>query len=225
MNKDEIYKKGQQWDEQIHFGIVKQRNIFIGSTLLMGLVTLALIVLLVSLFPLKSIKGYAIVVDKTTGHVEVMNTVKQTLEKDALEAVKINLLTQFIIWYKTYDESDSIQRSEKIMMFSNRKVFNEYRDLFNLENNKNPNIYYKEGEKAEVEIINVIYLNENTYQIRFELNENLRNKSYLVTRKFTSTIKFNLSNGKMTNTQMWKNPIGLIIESIRFDEEYQTTRG
>jgi type IV secretory pathway component VirB8 len=135
--------------------------------------------------------------------------------------VTINTLTNFVTWYKTYDENDVAKRTEKIMIFSSNEVFHEYRSLFSRDDEKNPNEYYKEGEKASVLITNVIKLNDRVYQVRFELDEDLKNRRDLNTRFFTATIKFSLSSDDMSELETWKNPLGLLVTSIRFDEEYK----
>ncbi|MFK5880140.1 MAG: type IV secretion system protein [Flavobacteriaceae bacterium] len=224
MKKEEIYKEGANWDKQIYGGLIKQnkdyKRIIFGS----GLIILIMIFLLISLFPLKTIKAIGVVVDKSTGEVEIRHLEDRDLKPTEREMVAINTLTNFVIWYKTYDEADIEKRTEKIMVFSSSDVFSQYKRLFSRDDKKNPNEYYSEGDQATVKITNVIKLNKRTYQLRFNLDENLKNQRKENTRHFTSTIKFSLSSDDLTELESWKNPLGLLVTSIRFDEDYQSQK-
>lgn len=220
MKKEAIFKKAFDWDTLSHNDLVKSKKNWQFSCVFLIVVVVIMSVSMASLFPLKEVQGVGVVVDSSTGHVEVKHLVTQNLETKALEAVKINLLTQYITWYKTYDESDSAERSDKIALFSTQQVFREYRSLFRREDKLNPNKYYKKGEKATVKITSVIRLNSETYQFRIRIDESLNFGSSDEPRYFTATVKFSISDGAMLQTQMWKNPIGLVVKSIRFDEEY-----
>jgi type IV secretory pathway component VirB8 len=224
MKKEDIYQKGADWDKQINGGLLKQNRDYKHIILISGLIILFLIVLVISLFPLKEIKAIGVVVDKSTGEVEIRHLEERDLAKKEREMVIINTLTNYVIWYKTYDEADMDKRTEKIMIFSSNDVFSDYRRLFSRDDEKNPNEYYSEGEKAAVTITNVISLNDRTYQIRFELDEDLKDKRELNTRYFTATMKFSLSSDDLTELETWKNPLGLLVTSIRFDEEYKTEK-
>lgn len=221
MKKEQIYKKGANWDKQIYGGLIKQNRDFKRIIFGSGLIISILVFLLISLFPLKTIKAIGVVVDKSTGEVEIRHLQDRDLKPTEREMVAINTLTNFVNWYKTYDESDVEKRTEKIMLFSSREVFNQYKALFSRDDEKNPNEYYSEDDKAIVTITNVIKLNKRTYQIRFGLDEDLKNQRKLNKRNFTATIKFSLSSDDLTELETWKNPLGLLVTSIRFDEEYK----
>lgn len=221
MKKQDIYKNGENWDKAIYGGLVKQNRDYKYILYISGLIILFLIVLVISLFPLKEIKAIGVVVDKSTGEVEIRHLEDRDLKPTEREMVSINTLTNFVTWYKTYDETDVEKRTEKIMLFSSGDVFNQYKSLFSRDDKKNPNEYYSADDKATVNITNVIKLNKRTYQIRFMLEEDLKNQRKLNQRNFTATIKFSLSSDDLTELESWKNPLGLLVTSIRFDEEYK----
>jgi type IV secretion system protein VirB8 len=216
-------KKGKEWENDVVHHLKKQRNIsyvFNGAFLL---VIALMSIVLISLFPLKQIEPLIIEVEKSTGQVfvktDLINSIEQIDEKNAvIEA----LLARYLIAWKTYEYTDNLERQKFIRAMSTNEVYrDDYLAIWQSDDERiNPNLKYGPKDTAEVEIISIIELNENTHQARIAVIEKRANYSNPITEHFVVIIKHQIAPAGMRQKDRWTNPIGILVESIRFDEEY-----
>ncbi|WP_395377990.1 VirB8/TrbF family protein [Marinicella sp. W31] len=161
-----------------------------------------------------------IIVDRSTGEVYVDTQLNEVMTLDDKDAVVENLLTSFVIAWKTYEYSDASDRAKKVALLSNRKVYKEYKEQFQFSDERNPNVYYAKNDKARVEIRSVSKLNDETYQIYFRLLEKRGARAREYEKNFFAILKFTLAGNDMQQQDRWFNPLGLLVTSQRFDEVY-----
>lgn len=214
--------KPRTWENDVIHHVKSQRNTAYIGLAVLSFICLGLIVCLMALMPLKRVEPAVIEVEKSTGNIRLLTNLTNQIEDiTAKEAVIKNLIANYIIAWHTYEYTDNDYRYNLIQAMSTPEVWRQYENIWRSDDpNINPNLMYKEKDTASVRILSIIPLNEETYQTRFVVKVIPFGYSTTIERHFVATTKHKISPLNMEEQQRWKNPIGLLFSSVRFDEEF-----
>ena len=173
----------------------------------------------VSLFPLKTVETFVVVVDKETGEMDrVARVAALTLdESDAI--IQANLVA-YVDDRETYDLTDGEARINSALDRSDGDAARTLRDLCSSSNEDYPITVYGRDAKIDVVIRSVNQIEPGVAQVRFSRTLRRERDTRTVTRPNVATIAYEFRPETRQRLQdVWANPLGFVVTSYRVDAE------
>lgn len=211
------------FEDEIFFTLRAQRNKWARTAMIsMGIAGLALFSLVLVL-PLKDIRPYVVLVDKTTGQAEKVVEVRPAaLEQQ--DAVLQAELVAYVSDRETYDMADSVTRITDVMSRSqDQAAATLAAEWDSSAKNYPPTLYDDDRVLVTIKSISITpspnSLQEGTASVRFVKRRESANMD-IIERPFIATVgyKFEPAVGA-TLEAVWKNPLGFKVLTYRLDAE------
>jgi type IV secretion system protein VirB8 len=212
------------FEDEVFFQLRSQRNRWmIIAVLALSMAVVAMGVVL-ALLPLKEIRPYVVMVDRTTGAAEKIVQVRPVSLAEQ-EAVRQAELVSYVTDRETYDISDNETRIPEVLTRSHDQARSSLVALWTRGNENYPPDIYTTRSRLLVEIVSITLLTEKTAQVRFRKTLETEGEKP-VERDFVATVGFEFKPKIERNLQsVWKNPLGFIVTNYRIDAETLSSRG
>lgn len=205
------------WEEELYLKLRHDRKIAYLFAIAAMILALGMLVLL-ALTPPKEIHiPYVFTVDTQTGHVIQQSTVEHTGIKD-LEAVTKSNIARFIILRETYDPIDVVRNYHLVRLHTAETALSDFDKLWRSGNPENPSEQYGYNVRIHTKVINVILINNNTAQVRFQTQIKPKNGqdkevnwSGILTYRYVST--------PLKQQDLYQNPLGFQVTSYRREQD------
>ena len=210
------YADGATWEHDIARRNRNSRALaWIVATVMTAVAVTALAVLAL-LVPLKSYEPYMVVVDKTTGFVEVKRpTAEGPLTQD--EAVTMFNVVRYIKARETYDPKGLKDNFDLAQLLAAGDAARELTEIYSPANPNNPVKIYGTNTEVSVTIKSVTFPNNRTALVRFSTDE--KSATNIVTRHWVSLVRFRYTAVPMRNEWRFDNPLGFQVLEYRRDQE------
>jgi type IV secretion system protein VirB8 len=212
------YDEATQWDTSQNLSIRLSRNAWRGMSLIMGLALAAALGALWALVPLKSVEVVTLLVDKTTGFVEVAQPLERGGELAQKESVLRANVVRFIRARETYDPKGLRDNFDLASLFSAGQAAKDLDADFS---DGNPHNLMKQwGPETTIAVFvkSVIFLNEHTAAVRFSTTrKSLRTDA--VVEHWVANVRFRYTSEPMRNDWRFDNPLGFQVFEYRRDQE------
>ncbi|ETX13513.1 VirB8 type IV secretion protein [Roseivivax halodurans JCM 10272] len=173
----------------------------------------------VSLFPLKSIETFVILVDKNTGEMDRVARV-EALTLDESDAIIQASLVAYVDDRETYDLTDSEIRINAVLKRSDGDAARTLRDLWSSTNADYPITVYGSEAKIDVVIRSVNQIEPGLAQVRFTRTLRKSRDTRTITRPYVATLGYEFRPDTRQRLQeVWANPLGFVVTSYRVDAE------
>ncbi|MDP7151256.1 Type IV secretion system protein PtlE [Pelagimonas phthalicica] len=173
----------------------------------------------VSLFPLKTIETFVVVVDKETGEMDRVSQVA-ALTLDESDAIIQANLVAYVDDRETYDLTDGEQRINSVLDRSDNDAARTLRDLWSSTNEDYPIAVYGREAKIDVVIRSVNQIEPGVAQVRFTRTLRRERDTRTVTRPYVATLAYEFRPETRQRLQdVWANPLGFVVTSYRVDAE------
>ena len=173
----------------------------------------------VSLFPLKSVETFVVVVDKETGEMDRVSQVA-ALTLDESDAIIQANLVAYVDDRETYDLTDGEQRINSVLDRSDGDAARTLRDLWSSTNENYPITVYGREAKIDVVIRSVNQIEPGVAQVRFTRTLRRERDTRTVTRPYVATLAYEFRPETRQRLQdVWANPLGFVVTSYRVDAE------
>ncbi|MHA6268346.1 VirB8 family type IV secretion system protein [Aliiroseovarius sp. CAU 1755] len=173
----------------------------------------------VSLFPLKSVETFVVVVDKETGEMDRVSQVA-ALTLDESDAIIQANLVAYVDDRETYDLTDGEQRINSVLDRSEGDAARTLRDLWSSTNEDYPITVYGREAKIDVIIRSVNQIEAGVAQVRFTRTLRRERDTRTVTRPYVATLAYEFRPETRQRLQdVWANPLGFVVTSYRVDAE------
>lgn len=173
----------------------------------------------VSLFPLKTIETFVVVVDKETGEMDRVSQVA-ALTLDESDAIIQANLVAYVDDRETYDLTDGEQRINSVLDRSDSDAARTLRDLWSSTNEDYPITVYGREAKIDVVIRSVNQIEPGVAQVRFTRTLRRERDTRTVTRPYVATLAYEFRPETRQRLQdVWANPLGFVVTSYRVDAE------
>ncbi|MET1416640.1 type IV secretion system protein [Roseibium sp. HPY-6] len=212
------------FEEEVFFSLRRQRNIWSVIAILSLILAIACIGFVAMLLPLKEVRPYLVMVDKTTGEAERLAQV-EPLSLSEQEAVIQAELVRYVTDRETYDVADNATRIPDVLNRSTGQAAESLRALWNSANEDYPPELYEDRNRLKVTIVSMSLLGDSHAQVRFRkaLQESGLDD---IERDFVATVRFAFEPKVERNLQaVWANPLGFKVSNYRIDAETLTNRG
>ncbi len=173
----------------------------------------------VSLFPLKTIETFVVVVDKETGEMDRVSQVA-ALTLDESDAIIQANLVAYVDDRETYDLTDGESRINSVLDRSDNDAARTLRDLWTSSNEDYPISVYGREAKIDVVIRSVNQIEPGVAQVRFTRTLRRERDTRTVTRPYVATLAYEFRPETRQRLQdVWANPLGFVVTSYRVDAE------
>lgn len=216
------YAAGASWEDDTHRSLRRSRTSAWIVTVFMSIVALLSLVAVVMLIPLKQFEPYMVVVDKSTGFLEVARALKPgSLSQN--EAVTSANLVRYIRARETYDPRQIKMNYDLAQLYSTGEASEDLVRAYTPSNPRSLDKLYGRDTTVSVTVKSVSLLNRDTASVRFS-TETKRNNS-TITDHWVGILKFRYTTTPMQNQYRFDNPLGFQVVSYRRDQESAPTTG
>jgi len=188
----------------------------------MSVVAIVALGILALLVPLKTYEPYMVVVDKTTGFVEV----KRPMAEGALtqdEAVTMFNVVRYVKARETYDPKALKDNFDLAQLLASGDAARELTEIYSPANPNNPVKIYGTNTEVAVNIKSVTFPNNRTALVRFSTDE--KSATNTITRHWVSLVRFRYTGAPMRNEWRFQNPLGFQALEYRRDQETAPSPG
>lgn len=181
-----------------------------------SVIALAAIFALASMAPLKTFEPYMIVVDKSSGFVEVKRPMAEgALSQD--EAVTMFNVVRYVKARETYDPKALKDNFDLAQLLSTGDASRDLTEIYSPANPHNPVKVNGSSTEIAVNIKSVTFPNQRTALVRFSSDE--KSASNVVHRDWVSLVRFRYSGSPLSNQMRFDNPLGFQTTEYRRDQE------
>lgn len=210
------YRDGATWETAIARRNAFSRAIAWTVTLIMTVIAIGAVAALVMALPLKSYEPYMIVVDRSSGFVEV----KRPLAQDPLnpdEAITMFNVVRYVRTRETYDPRALKDNFDLAQLLSTGDAQRELTEIYSPGNPNNLVRLYGANTLVSVTIKSVAFPNTRTALVRFSTDE--RRSTGITTRHWQSLVRFRYTSAPARNEVRFENPLGFQVLEYRRDQE------
>src|SRR5579859_5878034 len=211
------YSDGVRWETAVYRSAVLSRNVWRIVSILLGLALILALAALYSLIPLKSMEVVTLLVDKTTGFVEVARPLEPGGELTQRESVTRANIVHYIRARETYDPRGLRDNFDLASLFSAGSAAKDLQAEFAASNPNNPMKKFGAETTISVFVKSVIFLNERTAAVRFQTT--LKSEREAVSTDWVANVRFRYTSEPMRNDWRFDNPLGFQVVEYRRDQE------
>lgn len=215
------YSAGQRWEESVYRSVSISRNVWRLAALLLALALVVALGTLYALVPLKQLEVVTLLVDKTTGHVEVARPLEPNGPLSENESVTRANIVRFIRARETYDPRGLRDNFELASLYSAGQASKDLAAEFSASNPRNPMKTWGPDTTIRVHIKSIIFLNDRTAAVRFETIRKSEREE--VTTDWVANVRFRYTTEPLRNEWRWDNPLGFQVVEYRRDQESVNT--
>jgi type IV secretion system protein VirB8 len=216
------YADGTTWGQDIARRNRNSRSVAWIVAAVMTVVALGALGILALLVPLKTYEPYMVVVDKTTGFVEVKRPMAEgPLTQD--EAVTMFNVVRYIKARETYDPKALKDNFDLAQLLATGDAARELSEIYSPANPTNPVKIYGTNTEVAVNIKSVTFPNNHTALARFSTDE--KSATNTITRHWVSLVRFRYTGTPMRNEWRFENPLGFQVLAYRRDQETAPSPG
>jgi type IV secretion system protein VirB8 len=210
------YLEGGTWEEDRTLWKSTSLSIAWIIAAVMTVIALGAIVSLASLAPLKTYEPYMIVVDKSSGFVDVKRPMAEgPLTQD--EAVTMFNVVRYVKARETYDPKALKDNFDLAQLLSTGDAARDLTEIFSPANPRNPVKALGSTTEVAVAVKSVTFPNQRTALVRFSTDE--KSASNNVHRDWVALVRFRYSGTPMSNQMRFDNPLGFQTTEYRRDQE------
>lgn len=219
---ENYFEEGRSWERNIVARDRRSKGLAWTITVIMSAIAIAAVGAVVMLTPLKSYEPYMVVVDRSTGFVEVKRPMAEgALSQD--EAVTMFNLVRYVRSREIYDPKALKENFDLAQLLSYGDASRELTEIFSPANPQNPVKIFGRNTVIAVNIKSVTFPNARTALVRFSTEE--KSQTNIVTRHWVSLIRFRYTNTPATNEFRFDNPLGFQVLEYRRDQETAPSPG
>lgn len=216
------YADGATWERDIARRNRNSRALAWIVAAVMTIVAVGALGTLALLVPLKTYEPYMVVVDKTTGFVEVKRPVAEgPLSQD--EAVTTFNVVRYIKARETYDPKALKDNFDLAQLLASGDASRELTEIYSPANPNNPVKVFGSNTVISVNIKSVTFPNNRTALARFSTEE--KSSTNIITRNWVSLVRFRYTSAPMRNEWRFDNPLGFQVLEYRRDQETAPSPG
>lgn len=216
------YAEGATWEHDLARRNRNSRALAWIVATVMTVVAVASLGTLALLVPLKTYEPYMVVVDKTTGFVEVKRPMAEgSLSQD--EAVTTFNVVRYVKARETYDPKALKDNFDLAQLLATGDAARDLAELYAPANARNPLKLYGTGTEISVSVKSVTFPNNRTALVRFSTEE--KSATSATTHDWVSLVRFRYTAAPMRNQWRFDNPLGFQAVEYRRDQETAPSPG
>jgi len=209
----------KNWYKDRYQHVLLQRKILTVITLMSLVCTLATVVVISQLTPLKTIEPFVIQVDQKTGITQTVDPLK-VRELTTNEAVNNYFIVQYMRAREKYNINDIAQNYNLVRIMSESgKVYPQFVSEADPNNPRSNAARLGSFGERTIKFKSITYLSPQLAQIRFLAEE--KTQAATVQHKI-AIIAFEYVKMSLTTEERYLNPLGFRVTDYRVDEDVMT---
>lgn len=221
-DKSRVYEQGRTWEQAKAASDRRSKGLAWTVAIIASVLAIVAVFAVAMLVPLKTYEPYMVVVDKSTGFVEVKRPVAEgPMTQD--EATTMFNLVRYVKSRETYDPKALKDNFDLAQLLSSGDASRELTEIFSPANPKNPVKILGRNTVVAVNIKSVTFPNNRTGLVRFSTEE--KSQTNIVTRHWVSLIRFRYTSTPASNEFRFQNPLGFQVLEYRRDQETAPSPG
>jgi type IV secretion system protein VirB8 len=216
------FDEAQSWDSVVNRSVRASRNAWRAVSVVLGLCVVTSLGLLWALLPLKSFDVVTLLVDKTTGFVEVAEPLERTGPLSQNEALLRANIVRYIRARETYDPRALRDNYDLAELYSTGAAAKDLQEEFSDTNPTSLIKRYGADTTISVFVKSVIFLNKQTAAVRFDTTEK-NAQSETLTSHWVANVRFRYTSEPLRNDWRFDNPLGFQVFEYRRDQETVTS--
>ena len=216
--RKEYYSEGERWESAVYRTVEWSRNAWRAMAIVEAGCLMASCAALAMLVPLKSFEVVTLMVDKTTGFVEVARPLEPDGPLTRNEAVTKANIVRFVRARETYDPKGLRDNFDMASLYSSGAASKDLSNEFATSNPNNPVRKYGPDTAIGVFVKSVIFLNERTAAVRFETTLKSERETGRVGH-WVANVRFKYTSEPVRMDYRFDNPLGFQVFEYRRDQE------
>jgi len=184
------------------------------ATAIAAMEALALIVLA----PIKTVVPYTVMVDRTTGYVQVLEGTHPATVKPNT-ALTHSMLAQYVIARESFDIDSLAQQYKKVALWSGGAARRDYLALMPMSNALSPLNVYPRSALVTTTIESVTPTGNDSVQVRFATERRDQDQGAIQTGRYVAQIRFRYTGEPLSLEDRLANPLGFQVIEYRTDQE------
>jgi type IV secretion system protein VirB8 len=210
------YEQGMEWERHIYRRAVASARLAWIVTGFSMLLSGALGLALVFVIPTIRYEPYMIMVDRTTGYMEMARALKPGDLADDEAVTKANVW-RYVLNRETFDRTTLGQNVRIASLLSRGTAARDLEESFAPTNPRSLMKTTPDGVVVAVQLKSINLLNERVAQVRFATER--RELTTITTQHWVSIVRFDYSRAPMRNEWRVENPLGFQVIEYRRDQE------
>ena len=217
-SRDAYYARADSWaSDREHSTRLMLRGAWIVAAIA-TLVALFEAYALSALTPLKTVVPYTLLVDRTTGFVQVLKgTEPSSVSSD--EALTQSLLAQYVVSREGYDIAGVQAQYRKVTLWSADRARSNYLGLIPASNPTSPMRQLPRTSVIVVHVKSVSLMNKDGALIRFDTERLDQGQVAGIPAHWIALVRFRYSGAPMAIEDRFINPLGFQVTDYRRDQE------
>lgn len=173
---------------------------------------------LIALAPIKTVVPYTVMVDRTTGFVQVLEgTHPETVKPNT--ALTHSMLAQYVIARESFDINSLAQQYKKVALWSGGEAQRDYLALMPMSNALSPLNVYPRSALVNTTVESVTPSGPDSVQVRFSTEQRDQSQAAVGTGRYVAQIRFRYSGEPLSLEDRLANPLGFQVIEYRRDQE------
>ncbi|SES13770.1 virB8 family protein [Sphingobium sp. YR768] len=218
IDREAYYARAISWAEDGQERLRQSRRIaWIIAGMACGIALLAILAI-VLMMPLKTVESNTLLVDRTTGYVQLLKgDGRQRLAPDT--ALTQSLLAQYVIAREQFDINSIQADYRKVGLWSAERARSDYMAMMPASNPASPFQRFPRTTLLAVRIKSVSPLGPNIAQIRFETERRDQGQVDGPRQAWVSIVRYRFIDAPMAMEDRLINPLGFQVLRYRRDQE------
>lgn len=216
--REDYYAEARSWGIDREAELHKSRRVaWIVAAIATGIAALEALAL-IALAPIKTVVPYTVLVDRTTGFVQV-------LEGQHPETVKPNtalthsMLAQYVIAREGFEINSLAQQYKKVALWSGDAARRDYLALMPMSNPLSPLNVYPRSSLITATVESVTPSGADTVQVRFATERRDQAQGAVARGRYIAQLRFRYSGEPLSLEDRLSNPLGFQVIEYRRDQE------
>ena len=217
-DRQTYYANAQTWAEDREAEQARShRRVWIIAAVAVAIALLEALAI-IALAPLKTVKPYTVLVDRTTGFTQTLDgTHPETMKPQS--ALVQSMLAQYVVGRESFDIAGVAEHYRKVALWSAEGARVEYLALMPTNNPQSPLNLYPRSAVVSTMVQSVSMGAPGEAQVRF-MTERRDSETAASTRSYyTTAIRYRFSGEPMAMEDRLANPLGFQVTNYRRDQE------
>jgi type IV secretion system protein VirB8 len=215
---DAYFKDAQTWAEDRQDALrASRRTAWIVAAVAVA-IAFFLALALLFLMPLKRVEPYTLLVDRQTGHVQLLKPLQpQLVSSDA--ALTQSFLVQYVIARESFDINSLQADYRKVALWSSGQARADYLTTMPASSPASPLSIYPRSTTVSVRVKSVSTIGPKSALVRFDTVRHDVGRQPEAPRPWVVVVRYDYSNAPMSVEDRYVNPLGFQVRSYRRSAE------
>lgn len=173
---------------------------------------------LIALAPIKTVVPYTVLVDRTTGFVQVLEGAHpQTVKPQT--ALTHSMLAQYVVARETFDIDSVAEQYKKVALWSGDAARRDYLALMPISNPLSPLNAYPRAAVVTTRVTSVTQTGPETVQVRFTTERRDGAQGAVTRGWYAAQLRYRFTGEPLSLEDRLANPLGFQVLEYRRDQE------